>query len=55
MCGRYVRKSDKQRIAEEFHLRNLQESNLEFLPNFNVAPRLSNPLFAKTTIPENAS
>jgi putative SOS response-associated peptidase YedK len=42
MCGRYVRKSDKQRLAEAFHLRTVPES-IALAPNYNVAPPRFNP------------
>jgi putative SOS response-associated peptidase YedK len=37
MCGRYQRRSDKQRIAEAFHPGNLDEVVLELAPDYNVA------------------
>jgi len=32
MCGRYKRRTDKQRIAEAFHLVNLDGLALELVP-----------------------
>ena len=42
MCGRYVRRSDKQRIDEHFrvHVTNLAD----FSPSFNVAPQTFQPV-----------
>jgi hypothetical protein len=39
MCGRYYRRSDKQRIAEAFHLGQIPEGFV--LPDwdYNVAPK----------------
>ncbi len=42
MCGRYARRSDKQRIAEHFHVRGT--SVPEFVPSFNVAPQTFQPV-----------
>ena len=44
MCGRYQRRSDKQRIAEAFHLGNLDEVVLELAPDYNVAPITKQPV-----------
>lgn len=48
MCGRYQRRSDKQRIAEAFALRNLDDldlsSELELAPSYNVAPGTMQPV-----------
>ena len=43
MCGRYVRRSDKQRIAEAFHLGKLPEGFI-LPPDFNVAPTTFQPV-----------
>ena len=43
MCGRYYRRSDKQRIAEAFHLGELPEGFV-LPPDFNVAPTTSQPV-----------
>jgi integrase len=43
MCGRYVRKSDKQRLAEAFHLRTVPDS-IALAPNYNVAPTTFQPV-----------
>ena len=44
MCGRYYRRSDKQRIAEAFKLGKLPEGLV--LPNwdYNVAPTTFQPV-----------
>jgi putative SOS response-associated peptidase YedK len=44
MCGRYQRRSDKQRIAEAFHLGNLDELTLEVAPSYNIAPTTRQPV-----------
>jgi len=43
MCGRYVRKSDKQRLVEAFHLRTVPDS-VALAPNYNVAPTTFQPV-----------
>lgn len=43
MCGRYLRRSDKQRIAEAFHLGELPESFV-LPPDYNVAPTTFQPV-----------
>jgi putative SOS response-associated peptidase YedK len=43
MCGRYVRRSDKQRIAEAFHLGKLPEGFI-LPPDFNIAPSTFQPV-----------
>jgi hypothetical protein len=42
MCGRYVRRSDKQRIAEHFHVHG--PSLPDFGESFNVAPQTFQPV-----------
>ena len=42
MCGRYVRRSDKQRIAEHFHVHG--PSLPDFGPSWNVAPQTFQPV-----------
>jgi putative SOS response-associated peptidase YedK len=42
MCGRYVRRSDKQRIAEQFHAHG--PSLPDFGPSYNVAPQTFQPV-----------
>jgi putative SOS response-associated peptidase YedK len=42
MCGRYVRRSDKQRIAEHFHVHG--PSVPDFGPSWNVAPQTFQPI-----------
>ncbi len=41
MCGRYVRRSDKQRIAEHFKLGDIAT---EVFPSYNVAPTTFQPV-----------
>ncbi|HXE06732.1 MAG TPA: SOS response-associated peptidase [Acidobacteriaceae bacterium] len=43
MCGRYYRRSDKQRIAEAFHLGRLPE-DFVLPPDYNVAPSTFQPV-----------
>jgi putative SOS response-associated peptidase YedK len=38
VCDRYQRRSDKQKIAEAFHLGNIDGLSLELTPDYNVAP-----------------
>lgn len=42
MCGRYVRRSDKQRIAEHFHVYG--PSVPDFGQSWNVAPQTFQPV-----------
>ena len=42
MCGRYVRRSDKQKIAEHFHVHG--PSLPDFGPSWNVAPQTFQPI-----------
>jgi putative SOS response-associated peptidase YedK len=44
MCGRYFRKSDKQRIAEAFHLGDFEDLPLESAPSYNIAPTTMQPV-----------
>jgi putative SOS response-associated peptidase YedK len=48
MCGRYQRRSDKQRIAEAFQLGTLDELDLSvelgLAPNYNAAPGTMQPV-----------
>ncbi len=41
MCGRYVRSSDKQRIAEHFRL---SDAAAEVFPSYNIAPTSFQPV-----------
>jgi putative SOS response-associated peptidase YedK len=43
MCGRYYRRSDKQRIAEAFHLGRLPDGFV-LPPDYNVAPTTFQPV-----------
>jgi putative SOS response-associated peptidase YedK len=42
MCGRYARRSDKQRISEHFHVHG--PSVPDFGPSWNVAPQTFQPI-----------
>jgi len=42
MCGRYYRRSDKQRIAEAFEVG--VPPSFEILPDYNVAPSSMQPV-----------
>jgi putative SOS response-associated peptidase YedK len=44
MCGRYFRKSDKQRIAKAFHLGDAEDLPLESAPSYNIAPTTMQPV-----------
>jgi putative SOS response-associated peptidase YedK len=44
MCGRYVRKSDKQKIADTFRVGNLTDIPLEAAPDYNIAPTSRQPV-----------
>jgi len=44
MCGRYQRRSDKQKIAEAFQLGNVDGLYLELAPDYNVAPQTMQPV-----------
>ena len=43
MCGRYLRRSDKQRIAEAFRLGKLSE-DFPLPPDYNIAPATFQPV-----------
>ena len=43
MCGRYLRRSDKQRIADAFHLGQLPE-DFPLPPDYNIAPATFQPV-----------
>jgi putative SOS response-associated peptidase YedK len=43
MCGRYVRRSDKQHIAEAFKLGRLPEG-FELPPDWNIASTTNQPI-----------
>ena len=47
MCGRYYRRSDKQRIAEAFRLGQLPDG-LVLPPDFNVAPSTFQPVIRQS-------
>ena len=44
MCGRYQKRSDKQKIAEAFHLGDVDGLALEFAPDYNAAPQSLQPV-----------
>jgi putative SOS response-associated peptidase YedK len=44
MCGRYQRRSDKQRIAEAFKLGNLDGLFLELMPDYDASPGKIHPV-----------
>ena len=44
MCGRYQRRSDKQRIAEAFTLGNVEGLAIDLAPDYNVAPQTVQPV-----------
>ena len=44
MCGRYFCRSDKQRIAEAFHLGVFEDLPLEVAPSYNIAPTIVQPV-----------
>ena len=44
MCGRYQRRSDKQRIAEAFQVDNVDGLQLELAADYNVAPQTMQPV-----------
>ena len=43
MCGRYLRRSDKQRLAEAFRLGQMSE-NFPLPPDYNIAPTTFQPV-----------
>jgi putative SOS response-associated peptidase YedK len=47
MCGRYYRRSDKQKIAEAFQLGQLPDSFV-LPPDYNVAPTTFQPVIRHT-------
>jgi putative SOS response-associated peptidase YedK len=47
MCGRYQRRSDKQKIAEAFALGNIDGLALELAPDYNVAPQTMQPVIVR--------
>jgi len=44
VCGRYYRRSDKQRFAEAFHLGTLDDMPSEAAPSYNIAPTTMQPV-----------
>jgi putative SOS response-associated peptidase YedK len=47
MCGRYYRRSDKQRIAEAFELGQIDDGFV-LPPDYNVAPTTFQPVIRHT-------
>jgi transposase len=47
MCGRYQRRSDKQKIAEAFQFGNIDGLHLELAPDYNVAPQAMQPVIVR--------
>ncbi|HTF68944.1 MAG TPA: SOS response-associated peptidase family protein [Edaphobacter sp.] len=43
MCGRYYRRSDKQKIAEVFHVSQVKDSPLPSW-DYNIAPSTMQPI-----------
>lgn len=48
MCGRYYRRSDKQRIAEAFHLGELPADFVLDPANYNIAPTTFQPVIRES-------
>ena len=48
MCGRYVSKRDKQKLAEAFHVGKVFEE--PYAPNYNVAPSTFEPVIRQEKI-----
>jgi putative SOS response-associated peptidase YedK len=44
MCGRYVSRADKQRIAETFQAGIPEDYDPDFVPDYNVAPQTMQPV-----------
>jgi len=44
MCGRYYRRSDKQRITEAFHLGKLPDGFVLSDADYNIAPSTFQPV-----------
>lgn len=47
MCGRYYRRSDKQKIADAFHVGKIDGLVLETAPDYNVAPTSKQPVIVQ--------
>ncbi len=47
MCGRYLRRSDKQRISEAFRVGKLAE-HFVLPPDYNVAPTTFQPVIRES-------
>ncbi len=49
MCGRYVSRTEKQRIAETFHAGIVPEDyDPDFVPDYNVAPQTMHPVVRRS-------
>jgi putative SOS response-associated peptidase YedK len=48
MCGRYVRRSDKQKIAEHFHAAITPENLPMPAADYNVAPTTHQPIIRQS-------
>ena len=48
MCGRYIRRSDKQRLAEHFHAHPLPADLPMPDPDYNVAPMSYQPIIRQS-------
>ncbi len=49
MCGRYVSRTEKQRIAETFHAQIVPEDyDPDFVPDYNVAPQTMQPVIRRS-------
>jgi putative SOS response-associated peptidase YedK len=49
MCGRYVSRTEKQRIAETFHAHIVPEDyDPDFVPDYNVAPQTMQPVVRRS-------
>lgn len=44
MCGRYQRRSDRQRIAEAFQAGEVDDFAFQLAPSYNVTPQSMQPL-----------
>jgi len=48
MCGRYYRQSDKQKIAETFHVTRWAP-DVNLAPDYNIAPSTFQPIIRSST------
>jgi putative SOS response-associated peptidase YedK len=47
VCGRYQRRSDKQKISEAFQLGNVDGLSLELAPDYNASPGTMQPVIVR--------